>query len=63
MTEHTRTERDEANFYPVDGIRGHCKCGQYMSYIGVEGDFECSECGRVWNVYVDHELWEVKKDI
>lgn len=58
MPNHEREERDEANFYPVDGIRGNCKCGNYMHYISFEGEVECDECGRVWNLYVDHDLWE-----
>jgi len=58
MTEHQKEEREEANFYPVDGVRGECKCGNYIRYIGYEGEVECSDCGRVWNVFVDHELWE-----
>lgn len=58
MPEHTKAETSEANFYPVDGIRGHCECGNYLHYISQEGETECNECGRVWNVYVDHELWK-----
>lgn len=55
---HERKEEDEANFYPVDGLRGHCKCGNYMHYMAGEGEYECPECGRVYNIYVDHELWD-----
>lgn len=57
MPDHTRNANDEATFYPVDGIRGHCECGHYFHYIGQEGETECEECGRVYNVYVDHERW------
>lgn len=57
MVTHERQERDGATFYPVDGIRGHCKCGEYFHYIGQEGEVSCDECGRVWNVYVDHDDW------
>lgn len=62
MTEHKRSGRDEANFYPVDGLRGHCVCGEYLHFMAQEGDYECPDCGRVWNVYVDHELWEEADD-
>lgn len=62
MPDHTSrsqdTERDEAQFYPVDGLRGHCKCGNYLHFISREGEQSCDECGRVWNIYVDHDLWE-----
>lgn len=61
MVDHTRdenTEQNEAQFYPVDGIRGHCVCGEYHHFISREGEFTCGECGRVWNVFVDHELWD-----
>lgn len=58
MPTHERDGNDDANFYPVDGMRGNCKCGAYFHYISIEGDIECDECGRVWNVYVDHDLWE-----
>jgi len=58
MPTHERSGRQEANFYPVDGMRGHCKCGNYLHYIDAEGEKECDDCGRVWNVYVDHDLWE-----
>lgn len=61
MTDHTsprNEEASEAEFYPVDGMRGHCSCGNYMNYIGFEGEATCDECGRVWNVYVDCDLWE-----
>jgi hypothetical protein len=60
MPDHTREPRDEANFYPVDGMRGTCKCGNHIHYIGFEGETECEECGRVWNIYVDHTLWQTK---
>lgn len=58
LPEHERSSEQEANFYPVDGIRGHCKCGNYLHYRSTEGEWECDECGRVWNLFVDHELWE-----
>lgn len=58
MPEHNRSSREEARFYPVNGIRGHCKCGEYFHYIAQEGEIECEECGRVLNVYVDHDLWK-----
>lgn len=58
MPDHTREENEEANFYPVDGIRGHCKCGEYLHYTSSEGEWECDECGRVYNIYVDHDLWQ-----
>jgi hypothetical protein len=58
MPNHERESQDEANYYPVNGIRGHCKCGNFFQYIIGEGEVECGECGRVWNVYVDHECWE-----
>lgn len=61
MVDHTKSDKggqDEAQFYPVDGIRGHCKCGEYFHFISREGEFTCSNCGRVWNVFVDHELWD-----
>jgi hypothetical protein len=57
MVDHTRNGEDEAHFYPVDGIRGNCECGHYFHYIAVEGETECEECGRVYNVYVDHDDW------
>lgn len=60
MVEHTREEQDEAQFYPVDGLRGNCKCGAYLHYTD-EGSWECDGeegCGRVWNIYVDCELWQ-----
>jgi hypothetical protein len=56
-SDETETERNEANFYPVDGIRGTCKCGNFIQYIAMEGDTTCESCGRTWNVYVDHEQW------
>lgn len=49
---------EDPEFYPVDGIRGHCKCGNYFQFISFEGELECDKCGRVWNVFVDHELWQ-----
>ena len=55
---HEDDREAEANFYPVDGIRGNCKCGNYFHFLSYEGELECEECGRVWNVYVDHDLWE-----
>jgi hypothetical protein len=62
MVDHSSHEadrgRDEAQFYPVDGIRGHCVCGEYFHFISHEGAVTCDECGREWNVFVDHELWE-----
>lgn len=58
MPEHNREEQDEANFYPVNGMRGYCKCGNYIQFISYEGETVCDECGRVWNVFVGHELWE-----
>lgn len=62
MVDHTpdpdESASEEANFYPVDGIRGHCKCGEYFHYISMEGETRCTSCGRVWNIYVDHDLWE-----
>jgi len=61
MTVHKREDgntREEANFYPVDGIRGHCTCGHYFHFISVEGETTCPECGTVYNVYVDHDVWE-----
>jgi hypothetical protein len=60
MPAHERNGSDEVNFYPVDGMRGHCKCGNHISYISFEGEVECGECGRVWNVFVDHELWQTE---
>ena len=61
MTEHSRdegVEREEANFYPVDGIRGHCVCGHYFNFISVEGEVTCPNCKTVYNVYVDNDVWE-----
>lgn len=61
MTEHSRdegVEREEANFYPVDGIRGHCVCGYYFNFISVEGEVTCPDCGTVYNVYVDSDVWQ-----
>jgi hypothetical protein len=57
MVTHERQGRDEATFYPVDGIRGHCECGEYFHYIDSEGEVSCDECGRTYNVYVDHDDW------
>jgi hypothetical protein len=51
---HEPNESDEENFYPVDGIRGECKCGEYFHYIAFEGEIEC-DCGRTWNVFVQSE--------
>lgn len=61
MDDHTTppSEPDDgARFYPVDGIRGHCSCGEYLHYKSFEGEWQCPECGRVWNLYVECDLWD-----
>jgi len=58
MPEHEREAADEARFYPINGMRGHCECGAYVNYISREGEVKCDDCGRVWNVYVGHDLWQ-----
>jgi hypothetical protein len=51
-------QQGKANFYPVDGIRGTCTCGKYFHFISFEGEVRCPDCGKLFNVYVDHDVWE-----
>lgn len=63
MPEHQRGEEnqiisDEEYFTAVDGLQGQCACGYVFHYIAFEGEIECEDCGRVYNVYVDFEEWD-----
>jgi len=62
MPEHKRGENNEnsvseTTFRPVNGMTGQCECGNIFNYIAYEGSFECNDCGKTYNVFVDFEIW------
>jgi len=64
MTDNEENVDLSERFEAVDGMRGHCVCGNYFHYLGGldvgEIEIVCEECGRRLEINISAEVIEHK---